>query len=185
MGSGSRARGPGRDERGPGPPGADSDPQLITRCRLRVHSVRHVAGTALAIVLIVAVGFHAWAMGNKAAPHGDRPGNFKKLPPREANALIDRNKGNERFVVLDVRTPDEFSSGHIEGSVNVDFYGPGFQVELGKLDKSKTYLVYCRTGNRSDTTLQMMQELAFTDVYELEGGIKAWAEAGLPVVRSK
>jgi len=106
---------------------------------------------------------------------------LRGVTPREAIELVQRNKKNADFVILDVRTPEEFQSGHIEGAVNVDYYNPGFEVELGKLDRAKTYLVYCRTGSRSESTSALMKELQFRQIYDLEGGITAWRAAGFSV----
>lgn len=85
------------------------------------------------------------------------------------------------LVVLDVRTPDEFGEGHLADAVNVDFYAADFEGNLAALDKDVPYVLYCRSGNRSGTTAQLMRDLGFTEVYEVEGGILSWAEAGLPI----
>jgi len=108
---------------------------------------------------------------------------LKPVSPKQAFDLVQRNKGNPGFVILDVRTPEEYAEGHIEGAVNMDFYHPGFQVELNKLDKTKTYLVYCRTGNRSGQAFELMKEQRFTEVYHMDGGIVSWRKEGLPVVK--
>ncbi|MGD2042281.1 MAG: rhodanese-like domain-containing protein [Acidimicrobiia bacterium] len=82
-------------------------------------------------------------------------------------------------VVLDIRTPEEVAAGAIDGAQVLDFYSATFQAEIGELDRDTTYLVYCRSGNRSAQATQLMENLGFEDVYELEGGILAWANAGL------
>ena len=87
------------------------------------------------------------------------------------------------LVVLDVRTPGEFSEGHIGDAVNIDFYEASFRSDLDGLDKDLPYALYCRSGNRSGQALTMMRELGFTDVRELSGGIVAWLEAGQPIER--
>jgi phage shock protein E len=87
------------------------------------------------------------------------------------------------LVVVDVRTPEEFAAGHIAGSSNVDFYAPDFLERLEGLDRDTPYFVYCRSGNRSASTIEAMRELGFTEVYELGGGVITWAEAGLPLER--
>jgi rhodanese-related sulfurtransferase len=86
-------------------------------------------------------------------------------------------------VALDVRTPEEFAGGHLGGAVNVDFYAADFAERLAGLDRDTTYVLYCRSGNRSATTATMMRDLGFTSVVEVDGGILAWQEAGLPVER--
>lgn len=85
------------------------------------------------------------------------------------------------LVVLDIRTPEEFAGGRIAGSSNLDFYEPDFAASLDTLDKDLPYFVYCRSGNRSSQAIETMRDLGFTEVYELDGGIVQWAEAGLPV----
>jgi len=103
------------------------------------------------------------------------------LFPRQAQELIERNRGNPGFVVLDVRTPAEFAAGHLPGAVNVDFRSPAFQAQASTLDKGRSYLVYCRTGHRSGLALPILQRLGFTGLYHLEGGITGWQRDGLAV----
>jgi len=85
------------------------------------------------------------------------------------------------LVVLDVRTPEEFTEGHLEGAVLVDFYDADFADQLAALDPDVPYLLYCRSGNRSGQTLGVMEQLGFTSVADVDGGIIAWAGAGLPI----
>ncbi|ADJ26302.1 Rhodanese domain protein [Dehalogenimonas lykanthroporepellens BL-DC-9] len=105
------------------------------------------------------------------------------LSPAEARTMIQENLGQTDFVLLDVRTPSEFAAGHIEGAVLLDFNSGNFQAEAEKLDKNKRYLVYCRTSNRSGQAVNLMKNLGFMEVYDLDGGIVAWEAAGYPVVR--
>ena len=90
-------------------------------------------------------------------------------------------QANPQAVVLDVRTPEEYAEGHLKSAQLIDFLAEGFQKNLEKLDKTKTYFVYCRSGGRSFKTLQLMRELGFKKVYELESGISGWKLEGLPV----
>ena len=85
------------------------------------------------------------------------------------------------LVILDIRTPEEFASGHIGGASNLDFYEPDFADSLDGLAKDLPYFVYCRSGNRSASAIDVMKDLGFTEVYELDGGIVTWVEAGLPI----
>jgi rhodanese-related sulfurtransferase len=103
------------------------------------------------------------------------------LFPRQAQDLIEKNRGNSGFVVLDVRTPAEFAAGHLPGAVNVDFRSPDFQARAGTLARGKSYLVYCRTGHRSGLALPILQHLGFTGLYHLDGGITAWQRERLPL----
>jgi len=100
---------------------------------------------------------------------------------QEAFDLMQENLGNPDFIILDVRTSSEFHDGHIEGALNIDVNLPSFSEELEQLDKNATYLVYCRSGNRSRTALRIMDDLAFTRAYHLTNGITEWVDAGLPV----
>ena len=98
----------------------------------------------------------------------------------DAAAAITDNPPDE-LVVLDVRTPEEFAEGHLEGAVLVDFYAADFAEQLAALDTDVPYLVYCRSGNRSGQALGVMEQLGFTSAADVDGGIVAWAGAGLPV----
>ncbi len=100
---------------------------------------------------------------------------------QEAFDLIQENHGNPDFIILDVRTSSEFHDGHVEGALNIDVNLPSFSEELKQLDRNATYLVYCRSGNRSRTALRIMDDLGFTRVYHLTNGITEWVDAGLPV----
>jgi rhodanese-related sulfurtransferase len=73
--------------------------------------------------------------------------------------------------LLDVRTPAEFDAGHIQGAINVDFENVNFQSEVKKLDVSKTYFVYCRSGNRSSQSVVIMRNSGIKNIYDLQGGI--------------
>ena len=98
----------------------------------------------------------------------------------EAAAAITYNPPDD-LVVLDVRTPEEFAEGHLEGAVLVDFYAADFAEQLAALDTDVPYLVYCRSGNRSGQALGVMEQLGFASAVDVDGGIIAWADAGLPV----
>lgn len=85
------------------------------------------------------------------------------------------------LVLLDVRTPEEFAEGHLEGAVLIDFYDADFAEQLAALDPTVAYLVYCRSGNRSGQAMSVMDDLQFTSAVNVDGGIIAWAAAGLPI----
>ena len=84
-------------------------------------------------------------------------------------------------VVLDVRTPAEFAAGHLPEAKNIDIEGPDFAGGIAALDKTATYAVYCRSGNRSATAMEQMTAASFTHVYDLAGGIGAWQSMGGPM----
>lgn len=77
-------------------------------------------------------------------------------------------------VVLDVRTPEEYKEGHLPNAVLLDFNGGVFDAEYAKLDRSKNYLVYCKSGRRSDKAAGKMKGAGFGNVIQLKGGIQAW-----------
>ena len=107
---------------------------------------------------------------------------LETVAPVAAHELITANLGTEDFVLLDVRTPEEFNEVRIDGSVNLDFYAADFADRLAELDRSVNYVVYCNSGNRSGTTLDMMTDLGFTTVHNVDGGIVQWHADGLPVI---
>lgn len=82
-------------------------------------------------------------------------------------------------VVLDVRTPGEYSTGHLQGATNYDFLGGEFNRNMGNLDKSEVYYLYCASGNRSGTAAQMMVNAGFSKVYNV-GGFSDLKAGGLP-----
>lgn len=86
-------------------------------------------------------------------------------------------------VVLDVRTPAEFAEGHLANAVLMDVNAGDFAAKAAKLDKDKTYAVYCCSGNRSATALKIMKDAGVTKVSHLGQGFNAWKAAGKPVVR--
>ncbi len=84
--------------------------------------------------------------------------------------------------VIDVRTPEEYASGHIEGAVNYNVEGADFPAQVGGLDPAATYAVYCRSGNRSQVAVAAMSQAGVNGIYELQSGIVGWQDAGFPVV---
>ena len=85
-------------------------------------------------------------------------------------------------VVLDVRTPGEFMVGHIANAINIDVEGMQFNADVSKLDKTKTYAVYCHSGRRSGIATSEMSKLGFSKLFNLDGGIGAWSTAGQQLV---
>ena len=85
-------------------------------------------------------------------------------------------------IILDVRTPEEFASGHIEGALNIDFNSGNFANEITRLNPSENYAIYCRSGSRSGQAASIMHKAGFHDVSNLNGGVIDWTNAGLPLV---
>jgi thioredoxin 1 len=104
-----------------------------------------------------------------------------KLSVKEFNSQTDAGK---QTLILDVRTPEEYKSGYIRGAVNIDYRADDFEKQVAKLDKSKTYLVYCLSGGRSGEAATYMREQGFKQVQELKGGVLAWEKAGFELEKN-
>lgn len=115
-----------------------------------------------------------------AACGGDAEGGVRVAPVAEAAEVFENQSAD--LVILDVRTPEEFSAGHLEGATMIDFYEADFAARIAELDRDVPYLLYCRSGNRSGSAADIMKDLGFADVVDIDGGITAWVGAGEPVV---
>lgn len=82
----------------------------------------------------------------------------------------------EEVLLIDVRTPEEFEAGHLEGAINIDYLGDNFLERTATLDKNKPLLIYCRSGNRSSKAAIQLRAQGFKDITDLKGGYKAWVE---------
>ncbi len=99
---------------------------------------------------------------------------------KEASEII-KNGG---VAIIDVRTPEEHGTSCLEGSVNIDFLDKSFPTKIESLNKNGKYLVYCGSGGRSAQAAKLMDQKGFSDVSNLDGGIMAWLEKGMPVIRN-
>lgn len=122
---------------------------------------------AIAAVL----AFSAGAKGEESA--------IRHVDATAAAELLATEKEKEKPVVIDVRTPEEFEAGHIEGARNINIADQDFEDRLASLDREQPYLVHCRSGGRSTRALESFRKLDFENIYHLDGGILAWKEAGL------
>ncbi len=102
---------------------------------------------------------------------------------QKALNFIQDNTGKPDFIIIDVRNPEEYAGGHLDGAFNIDFNSGDLLVQLEALDKEKTYLVYCRSGRRSAGARDTMAMLGFQAIYNMSGGITEWESSGYPVVR--
>ncbi len=93
--------------------------------------------------------------------------------PKATLSFMESFAQTKNAVLLDVRTPGEFTAGHIAGAMNIDFDNASFASEIEKLDKSKTYYVYCRSGNRSGKAILLLKKAGIENIVELKGGIVA------------
>lgn len=101
------------------------------------------------------------------------------ITPAQAKKMIE--KGN--VLVLDVRTPKEYRSGHLANAVLIDFFSKDFLPNVLKLDKRQTVIVYCASGGRSSEATEMMVDNGFKKVYNVLGGFQRWSAESLPSVR--
>ena len=86
------------------------------------------------------------------------------------------------YILVDVRTTEEYESGHIQDAVNFDFYSESFQNDILILDKSSSIILYCRTQNRSTKTANYLKENGYKEITVLEGGITSWVKNGNDLV---
>jgi thioredoxin len=97
-----------------------------------------------------------------------------------ATEFADKIKELPNATIIDVRTPDEFSKGHLVNANNYDWNGDEFEKQIAPLDKSKPIFVYCLSGGRSSSAASKMRSDGFKTVFELDGGIMKWRGANLP-----
>lgn len=103
----------------------------------------------------------------------------KNIKTIEVTDYASKIKETPNPQILDVRTPEEFVSGHIDNAENVNWLGDNFVATATKYDKTKPVFVYCKTGGRSKQAAEKLESLGFTTIYNLEGGILKWEAAGL------
>lgn len=103
----------------------------------------------------------------------------KNIKTIDALAFAEKINATENPQILDVRTPEEFNSEHIENAVNKNWFADDFAENIAKLDKNKPVFVYCKSGGRSEKATEKMAELGFKNIYELDGGFLKWDAAGL------
>lgn len=104
---------------------------------------------------------------------------LKDIKIREAAELM--KKKPENLVILDVRTPAEFRDGHIPNAKNMDFFGGSFDMDISRLPKNDTIIVYCRSGKRSAGAADVLSDAGFKKVLHMSEGMEVWEKAGLPV----
>lgn len=111
-------------------------------------------------------------------PPMDAPG-VRALPPAEVAELLERSD----TVLLDIRTPEEVAQAGLPGARNLDIYAPDFAARVADLDRDASYVMVCRSGARTGQAQALFVELGFRDVVDLDGGLVAWVNAGLPLTR--
>lgn len=104
--------------------------------------------------------------------------NGSSIDSKEAYGLI--KKADANIAILDVRTAKEFADGHVAGAVNIDVNQTDFAQKIDELDRSKTYIVYCRLGRRSRKAVGIMAAKGFKNLYNVSDGFVGWNKNGLP-----
>jgi rhodanese-related sulfurtransferase len=137
----------------------------------------------LAVIVVVFVGLLCASCTIGTGGRSGRTIEIVRLSPKDAYAFLQTNRNNPGFVLIDIRTPAEHRDGHIEKAVNMSLHSDSFEADVRKLDKGKTYMVYCRTGRRTAIAVDMMEKAGFTKVYLIAGDILGWKSEGLPLVR--
>ena len=109
---------------------------------------------------------------------------YKNISAIQSDTLIRNHPGTAGIVLLDVRTPGEFTNERIDKAKNIDYIASSaFNDSIDKLDRNRIYLVYCATGSRSPGASARMQNKGFKNVYHLSGGINSWKREGLPTTK--
>lgn len=98
-------------------------------------------------------------------------------------AVYEQQLKQPEIQLIDVRTPEEFSEGHIENAKNINIMGDDFDAQVAALDKTKPVMVYCKSGGRSAKASARLKELGFTTITDLEGGITNWNSENKPTVK--
>ena len=103
---------------------------------------------------------------------------IRSVDSRGAERLLDEE---EDIILIDVRTPEEYAEGHLEGAKNIDFHDPKFPEQIRQLDPTQKYMLYCAVGGRSGKSQEIMEEMGFKEVYNVIEGFKELRELGIPV----
>ena len=113
----------------------------------------------------------------------------KAIQTIDAKSFADKLKLTEtvdlKVQLLDVRTPGEYNTEHINNAANVNWNGDDFVAQVEKLDKTKPVFVYCKVGGRSGQAASKLEELGFKEIYNLDGGIMKWNASGLAAPSDK
>lgn len=105
--------------------------------------------------------------------------NFKEVDSQQFQEMLAKDKG----ILIDVRTANEFSNGHIANAGNLDCYAPDFNQSLLLLPKDQPIFIYCLSGNRSTMAANILLKNGYKNVYNLKNGMMDWYNQNLPVVR--
>lgn len=101
------------------------------------------------------------------------------ITPANASKIM---QSDQDLMIIDIRTPQEYQKGRLDESINLDYYSSEFTNRLKILDKSKTYIIYCRKGIRGTMASEIMKDFGFKEVYNILGGLDLWSQQGRPMV---
>lgn len=148
---------------------------MVYDLRMKNSALRNVG--LIVVALALAAGAILYAMNTSTTESAQGLENVQGLQTVTATEFASY-VADSQPVVIDVRTPEEYAAGHLEGARNIDFRSSDFRSGLEALDRAAPYAVYCRSGNRSGQALEVMREMGFTSVVNLSGGILAWEGGG-------
>lgn len=142
---------------------------------------RLTASCLLAAVVLAGCGADTDAQDPAAAAEAPTETGVRVVDAEAAFAITENPPAG--LTVIDVRTPEEFAEGHLADATLIDISSDTFMQDLEALERDTPYLIYCRSGNRSEQARLAMADLGFSDVADLEGGILAWQAAGYPTAQ--
>lgn len=127
---------------------------------------RAIMFLALSVIIIFIMAITSSKQGNSLTPDEF----YEKISKSEVQ-------------LVDIRTPEEYQTGHIENAVNIDFYSDSFADSFGDFNPEKPLYIYCKGGNRSSNAIPILEKKDFKFVYDLKGGINAWKNNGYKIVQ--
>jgi len=116
-----------------------------------------------------------------SAPEKSSKNEFGEIEPKEVFNILEKNRDNPDFVVLDVRTPEEYDEGHIENAHLLNIRSKDFEDELERMDKNKKYFVYGKAEHKGSKAVELMEEHGYAEAHNVAGGIDKWRLKRLPV----
>lgn len=142
--------------------------------------IRRFAPVALAGALLLTPALAACGSSTEATPAPTTSASQPASPVRVGVPEWMQAAQSPGTVIIDVRTPEEFNSGHVQGALNIPVESADFAQQVAALDPAATYAIYCRSGNRSAVATAEMGSMGFMHLYDLEGGFTDLEAAGMP-----